>query len=102
MDVRCNSGRGGDLQDARRLRLWQRNSGYQGISPVPVFVVSVKDADKISCYYERFFTYMEKEHHLQIDRRGRREKWLMPQIRPNVTWTMGEGVFFLQERPPVF
>lgn len=47
-----------------------------------VLGVSVKDRHKINYYYDQFLTYMNRNHHLSIDRELRSEKWLMPRIHP--------------------
>ncbi len=56
-----------------------------------VLGVSVKDRDKIGYYYERFLAYMEENHHLQIRRQMKEEKWLMPHIRPGCHVDYGVG-----------
>ncbi|MCM1424610.1 MAG: NAD(P)/FAD-dependent oxidoreductase [bacterium] len=56
-----------------------------------VLGVSVKNADKISHYYERFLAYMEENHHLRINRQIRSEKWLMPHIRSECCIDYGVG-----------
>ena len=56
-----------------------------------VLGVSVKNTDRIGHYYGRFVSYMEKNHHLRIDRQIREEKWLMPHIRPGCRIDDGRG-----------
>ncbi len=50
-------------------------------------------AAALSCEenYGRFVSYMEKNHHLRIDRQIREEKWLMPHIRPGCRIDDGRG-----------
>lgn len=56
-----------------------------------VLGVSVKDREQIEKYYKRFLTYMEEKHCLRIDRQIKKEKWLMPRIRPGCPVDHGVG-----------
>lgn len=56
-----------------------------------VLGVSVKDADKIEQFYQRFISYMETRHGLQIAQQVKEERWLMPRIRPCCPVTYGRG-----------
>lgn len=56
-----------------------------------VLGVSVKNMHKIESYYEQFLSFMSKQHHLQIDKELRREKWLMPRIYPGCPIDYGTG-----------
>lgn len=60
-----------------------------------VLGVSVKNPSNIEMYYERFITYMQKQHSLIIKRQIKSEKWLMPHIRPkcNIDFGMGKILF---------
>ncbi len=63
-----------------------------------VLGVSGKDASKISMYYDRFIAYMEANHGLQIYKRVKAEKWLMPHISPGCPIEYGkERVLFAGE-----
>lgn len=46
-----------------------------------VLGVSVKNAQTIPMYYDRFLAYMQDKHRLRIEKQIRTEKWLMPHIR---------------------
>ena len=56
-----------------------------------VLGVSVKEPEKTEYYYEKFLSYMKKEHHLYIEEQTKAEKWLMPHIRPGCTVDYGRG-----------
>ena len=56
-----------------------------------VLGVSVKDTSRIEQFYQRFISYMEKHHGLQIRQQVKAEKWLMPHIRPGCPVTYGQG-----------
>lgn len=56
-----------------------------------VLGVSVKDTSRIEHFYQRFISYMETHHGLQIERQVKAEKWLMPHIRPGCFVTYGQG-----------
>ena len=56
-----------------------------------VLGVSVKDTSRIEQFYQRFISYMETHHGLQIERQVKAEKWLMPHIRPGCSVTYGQG-----------
>jgi flavin-dependent dehydrogenase len=49
-----------------------------------IFGVSVKDAGKIEYYYSEFISYMGKHHNAKIEKQDKAEKWLMPQLCPDV------------------
>ena len=56
-----------------------------------VLGVSVKEPEKTEYYYEKFLSYMKKEHLLYIEEQTKAEKWLMPHIRPGCTVDYGRG-----------
>jgi len=56
-----------------------------------VLGVSVKDTSRIEHFYQRFISYMETHHGLQIEQQVKAEKWLMPHIRPGCPVTYGRG-----------
>ena len=56
-----------------------------------VLGVSVKDTSRIEHFYQRFTSYMEKYHGLQIKQQVKAEKWLMPHIRPGCSVSYGQG-----------
>ena len=56
-----------------------------------VLGVSVKDTSRIEHFYQRFISYMETHHSLQIEQQVKAEKWLMPHIRPGCSVTYGQG-----------
>ena len=56
-----------------------------------VLGVSVKDIGRIEHFYQRFISYMEVHHGLQISQQIKAEKWLMPHIRPGCPVTYGQG-----------
>lgn len=56
-----------------------------------VLGVAVKDTGKLRLYYDRFLAYMKKHHSLQITKRVKSEKWLMPLIRPGCYIDYGAG-----------
>ena len=56
-----------------------------------VLGVSVKDTSRIEHFYQRFISYMETHHGLQIEQQVKAEKWLMPHIRPGCSVTYGQG-----------
>ncbi|MGH0053762.1 MAG: NAD(P)/FAD-dependent oxidoreductase [Sphaerochaetaceae bacterium] len=63
-----------------------------------VLGVAVRDTRKIEQCYTRFIAYMQKKHHLHIEKQIRSEKWLMPHIRPGCRIDYGVGsIFFAGE-----
>ncbi|MDE7311245.1 MAG: NAD(P)/FAD-dependent oxidoreductase [Eubacterium sp.] len=56
-----------------------------------IFGVAGKDTGKIRQFYDRFLAYMKKNHGLQITKRVKSEKWLMPHIRPGCYIDYGTG-----------
>ena len=56
-----------------------------------VLGVSVKDTSRIEHFYQRFISYMETHHGLQIEQQIKAEKWLMPHIQPGCSITYGQG-----------
>ena len=56
-----------------------------------VLGISVKDTSRIEQFYQRFISYMETHHGLQIGQQVKAEKWLMPYIRPGCPVTYGQG-----------
>lgn len=56
-----------------------------------VIGVSVKDTTQITPYYERFLSYLKKNHALELGRQLKKEKWLMPHIRPGCEINYGVG-----------
>lgn len=56
-----------------------------------VLGVSVKDTSRIEHFYQRFISYMETHHGLEITQQVKAEKWLMPHIRPGCPVTYGRG-----------
>ncbi len=60
--------------------------------------VSVTDMNKIHDYHQRFIAYMKKQHHLNIRKELKSEKWLMPRILPGCPVIYGTGrIFFAGE-----
>lgn len=63
-----------------------------------VLGVSVKDAQKIPEFYDRFIGYMKERHGLVIEQQVKQEKWLMPHIHPGCKVDYGIGrIFFAGE-----
>lgn len=63
-----------------------------------VLGVSVKDSSKVELYYSRFIDYMKREHGLNITEQLKKDKWLMPHIKPGCNVDYGVGrVFFAGE-----
>lgn len=63
-----------------------------------VLGVSVKDNSKVEQYYYRFIDYMKREHGLNISEQLKKDKWLMPRIKPGCNVDYGVGrVFFAGE-----
>ena len=56
-----------------------------------IFGVSVKDANKIECYYSKFIEYMKLEHYANIQTQEKVEKWIMPHIKPGCPIAYGKG-----------
>ncbi len=56
-----------------------------------VLGVSVKDPRNIKPFYQRFISYMEKRHGLQVRQQVKAEKWLMPRIQPGCPVLYGKG-----------
>ena len=56
-----------------------------------VLGVSVRDTRNLQKYYERFLSYMQKQHHLQLGKRIRSDKWLMPRITPGCSVDLGKN-----------
>lgn len=63
-----------------------------------VLGVSVTDPKKIPSYYNSFLNYMEEKHKLKIIETVKKEKWIIPLIKPDFDLTCGIGrVFFAGE-----
>ncbi len=60
-----------------------------------VLGVSVRDTRKLPAYYERFLSYMEKEHHVKLGRQVKADKWLMPRIPPGCPVNLGRNRILL-------
>lgn len=63
-----------------------------------VLGVSVKDNSEVELYYSRFIEYMKREHGLNISEQLKKDKWVMPCIKPGCNVDYGVGrVFFAGE-----
>lgn len=63
-----------------------------------VLGVSVRDPRNIPGYYAKFLDHMTTRHKLVIKSELKREKWLMPHIRKNISADLSQGrVFFAGE-----
>lgn len=63
-----------------------------------VLGVSVKDNSKVELYYSRFIDYLKREHGLNITEQLKKDKWLMPHIKPGCNVDYGVGrIFFAGE-----
>lgn len=60
-----------------------------------VLGVSVQDSGNLPEYYERFLSYMEKQHHLKLGRQIKADKWLMPRIGPGCPVNLGKNRILL-------
>lgn len=56
-----------------------------------VLGVSVRDASRIEPFYQRFVSYMEARHGLQIAQQCRADTWWMPHIRSGCPIAYGKG-----------
>ena len=56
-----------------------------------VLGVSAKNARFIPSYYQKFLSYMGRQHTLRLTRRLKEEKWLMPHIQPGCPIHYGTG-----------
>lgn len=56
-----------------------------------VLGVSVKENRAIRQYYDKFISYMEKNHRLKIERQLKTDKWIMPYIQPGCGINCGGG-----------
>lgn len=56
-----------------------------------VLGVAVRDNSKTDYYYDRFLSFMKKEHNLHIERQISIDKWLMPHIQPDCKIDYGVG-----------
>ncbi|MDE6473893.1 MAG: NAD(P)/FAD-dependent oxidoreductase [Clostridia bacterium] len=65
---------------------------------MPVLGVAVGDISKIKEYNNNFIGYMQDNHGLEIDKKVKEEKWIMPRIRPDFNIDYGVGrVLFVGE-----
>lgn len=71
--------------------LSEYDAWFQVKDDLLVLGVAGKDTGRIHQYYDRFLTYMKESHHLQLQKRLKSEKWLMPQIRPGCHIDYGIG-----------
>ena len=63
-----------------------------------VLGVSVKDNSNVDLYYSRFIDYMKRVHGLNISEQLKKDRWLMPRIKPRCELAYGVGrVFFAGE-----
>lgn len=63
-----------------------------------VLGVSVKEKENAERFYAQFISYMEKEHHLIIEKQLKIDRWLMPWIQPGCKIDYGVGrIFFAGE-----
>lgn len=63
-----------------------------------VLGVAVRDTKKIAEFYAKFLGYMRENHGLCLKAEHKREKWLMPRIRPDHSVLYARGrVFFAGE-----
>ncbi|MDE7348366.1 MAG: NAD(P)/FAD-dependent oxidoreductase [Clostridia bacterium] len=60
-----------------------------------VLGVAVEDISKIKEYNDNFIRYMQDKHGLQIDKKVKEEKWIMPRVRPdfNIDYGVGRVLF---------
>lgn len=56
-----------------------------------VLGVSVKDSGKTAACHRRFLDYMKEQHHLQLEREVKADRWLMPRIFPGCKIDYGVG-----------
>ncbi|MDE6604964.1 MAG: NAD(P)/FAD-dependent oxidoreductase [Clostridia bacterium] len=56
-----------------------------------VLGVAVEDINKINYYNDNFIRYMQSSHGLEIDKKVKEEKWIMPHIRPDFKTDYGVG-----------
>lgn len=60
-----------------------------------VLGVAVEDISKIKEYNDNFIRYMQDNHGLEIDKKVKEEKWIMPRVRPdfNIDYGVGRVLF---------
>lgn len=56
-----------------------------------VLGVAVKDSKNTERYYNRFISYMERNHGLKLEKQIKVDKWIMPHIRPDYAVDYGMG-----------
>lgn len=56
--------------------------------------VAVKDTKNTAAYYKKFIEYMQLRHGLRIEKELRREKWIMPCVKPECPIDCGSGRIF--------
>lgn len=56
-----------------------------------VLGISVKNNNNIERFYQRFLSYMERHHGLQIQQQIKAKKWLMSRIQPGCPITYGQN-----------
>ncbi len=67
-----------------------------------VLGVSVKEPEKTEYYYEKFLSYMKKEHNLYIEEQTKAEKCLCPISVPAVRLITAEAGFYLLVKSQAF